>query len=177
MTASERGTASHRAMQLLNLGALAGLSGNALVAAIRNQLDAFADERLITDEQFDAVSPAMLARFLESETGLRLRAARDVRREVSFNLMMPAAEALTRAEAGGAAGTVLVQGTIDLCFLEDGKWVLVDYKTSRADDLAAIQAHYALQLGLYAKALERITKIEVKEKILALIAQGVEARV
>ena len=30
-------------------------------------------------------------------------------------------------------------------------------KTSRADDLAAIQAHYSLQLSLYAKALERIT--------------------
>ncbi len=176
MTASERGTATHRAMQLLNLNALEDLSGKLLVAAVRGQLVDFANLNLMTDEQFDAVSPGMLARFLESETGLRLRAARDVRREVSFNLMMPAGEALTRAEAGGEAGEVLVQGTIDLCFLEDGKWVLVDYKTSRADDLEAVKAHYALQLGLYEKALARITGIPVKEKILALIAQGLEAR-
>ncbi len=177
MTQAERGTASHRAMQLLDLRALDGLSGKSLVAAVREQLAAFANGHLMTDEEFDVVSPAMLARFLESETGLRLRAAKDVRREVSFNLMMSAAEALTRAEAGGAGGEVLVQGTIDLCFLEDGEWVLVDYKLSRAEDLEAVKAHYALQLGLYAKALLRITRIGVKEKILALIAQGVEARI
>lgn len=174
MTAAERGTACHRAMQLLNLTALDGLSGRMLIAAVRNQLDAFANEHLISDEQLDAVSPTMLAHFLESETGLRLRAAKEIRREVRFNLMMPASEALTRAESGGETGEVLVQGTIDLCFLEDGKWVLVDYKTNRTDDLAAIKEHYALQLELYRKALEKITKIEVKEKILALIAQGVE---
>lgn len=176
MTAAERGTACHRAMQLLDLGALAQITGRALSEAIRKQLDAFSNNHLMTDEQYDAVSPRMLARFLESETGLRLRAARDVRRELSFNLMMPAAEALTHGESGGAKGDVLVQGTIDLCFLEDEKWVLIDYKTSRTDDLDGVRARYALQLGLYQKALERITGIPVKEKILALIAQGVEMR-
>ncbi len=177
MTQAERGTASHRAMQLLDLAALEGLAGKELVLAVRKQLDACANALLLSDEQLDAISPTMLAHFLESETGLRLRAAKEVRREVSFNLMMPAAEALTRAETDALSGEILVQGTIDLCFIEEGMWVLVDYKTSRTDDLGAIKAHYALQLDLYAKALERITKIPVKEKILALIAQGVEARV
>ena len=172
MTASERGTAAHRAMQLLDIRALDGLTGAKLHQEIKNQLDSFANLLFMTDAQRDAVSPLMLARFLESPVGARLRAARDVRREINFNLILRASEALTDEESRGTDGEILVQGTIDLCFLEDGQWVLVDYKTSRADDLEAVKARYAMQLDLYQKALHRITGIPVKEKILCLIAQN-----
>ena len=67
-------------------------------------------------------------------------------------------EALTPQEAGRfGSEELLVQGTIDCCFVEDGQWVLLDYKTDRTDDMDALRAHYEKQLNVYALALERIT--------------------
>ena len=61
---------------------------------------------------------------------------------------------------------------IDLCFLEDGRWVLVDYKTDAADGLTLLD-RYALQLQWYAKALAQITGKPVKETLLFGLRDGV----
>ena len=173
MTGAERGTAYHRCMQLIDLDALSGLSGKALNDAVARQLDGFANRRLLTDAQREAVFPPRLARFLESDVGRRLRRAETVRREWLFNVMLRMSEALNDFERGDLEDAeVLVQGTIDCCFIEDGAWVLLDYKTDRADDLDALRARYAPQLRLYALALERVTGIRVKESLLCLISAG-----
>ncbi len=172
-TGAERGTAYHRCMQLLDLDALAGLSGRALTEAIARQLDACAERRLLMDGQRDAVDAAKLARFLESDVGLRLRAAETVRREWPFNAKLRAEDALTPEEAARfGGGELLVQGTIDCCFVEDGKWVLLDYKTDRTDDMDALRAHYEKQLGVYALALETVTGMQVKQRLLCLLGSG-----
>ena len=171
LTGAERGTAYHRAMQLLDLDGLAGLTGRKLIDAIREQLGAFARRRLLSEPQQVAVRPSALAAFLESGVGVRLRAAPEVRREWSFNVMMRAEEALAPEEMYGYGDAeLLVQGTIDCCFMEAGRWVLLDYKTDRADDPEALREHYRRQLHVYALALERITGIPVGEKLLCLIA-------
>ena len=171
MTATERGTAYHRAMQLLDFAPLAGLSGPEMRGAVARQLDGFANRRLMTDAQREVVAPEKLAAFLESPMGLRLRRAQIVRREWPFNAMLRAEEALTVQEAGRfAQEELLVQGTIDCCFIEDGAWILLDYKTDRADDPDALRDHYRAQLHVYALALERITGLPVRERALCLIS-------
>ncbi len=173
MTGAERGTAYHRCMQLLDLDALEGLSGEGLTDAVAAQLDARANRRLLSDAQRAAVAPAKLARFLESDMGLRLRAAKEVRREWPFNVTLPARDALTEEEAARfGGGDLLVQGTIDCCFIEDGQWVLLDYKTDRTDDMDALRRHYEKQLKVYALALERVTGIPVKQRALCLLSGG-----
>lgn len=173
MTGAERGTAYHRCMQLLRLDALDGLGGGALTEAVGRQLDDCANRRLIGDAQRQAVEPWRLSRFLESDVGLRLRAAKAVRREWPFNVMLPIDDALTPEEAGRYGhGELLVQGTIDCCFVEDGEWVLLDYKTDRTDDMDALRAHYEKQLNVYALALERITGMRVKQRLLCLLESG-----
>jgi len=171
MTGAERGTAYHRAMQLIDLGALNGLSGRALADGIRRQLDDFSNRRLLTDVQREAIRPTAIGAFLQSETGMRLRNAESIRREWPFNAMVLAEDALTPEEAGRfASEELLVQGTIDCCFMEDGQWVLLDYKTDRADDPEAVRQHYQKQLSVYALALERITGIPVKQRLLCLLS-------
>ena len=173
MNGAERGTAYHRSMQLIDLDALDGLSGAALVRAVEAQLDGFAARRLMLPAQREAVSPRVLARFLESAEGLSLRAAGNVRREWPFNLSLRAQEALMPEEAGRFGDApILVQGTIDCCYEQDGRWVLLDYKTDRTEDLDALREHYCRQLGLYALALEHITHKPVARRVLCLIAQN-----
>ena len=102
--------------------------------------------------------------------GVRLRIAETVKREWPFNVRMRAGEALTDAEAGRYGDEeILVQGTIDCCFIENGKWILLDYKTDRADDPEAVRAHYPKQVNAYALALFRITDVPVAEKYLCLL--------
>lgn len=173
MTAAERGTAYHRAMQLIDLRALDGLDGRPLADAIRARLDEAVSRRLMTEAQREAVRPSRLAEFLQSPVGQRLRRAETVKREWPFNALVRADEALSPAEAGRFAGEeLLVQGTIDCCFIEDGAWILLDYKTDRSGDLDALRDHYRAQLSVYALALERITGIPVRQRLLCLLASN-----
>ena len=87
--------------------------------------------------------------------------------------MMRICEALDPEEAGSyAREEIMVQGCVDCCFIEDGRWVLLDYKTDRSADAEAITRRYRNQLRLYALALERITGIEVGEIWLCLLRSG-----
>ena len=173
MTGAERGTAYHRAMQCLQFAPLRGRTGRALTAAIAAQLDELLASGRIDPAQREALRPGMIARFLESETGSRLLRSGEVQREWPFNALMRISEALERDEAGDFADEeILVQGTIDCCFMENGHWVLLDYKTDRLEDAGALTLRYRNQLRLYALALERITGIPVGEIQLCLLLAG-----
>ena len=191
MTGAEKGSAVHAAMQNLDYGRLREAApvrlsllggavpedGRTALASLRRELTRQLDEMrargILTEKQREAVPEAMLARFFAGETGRRILAAEVLHREWPFNLRMEAEDALAESERGDYAGTmILVQGTIDLCFIEDGQWVLVDYKTDRSTDIEELKAHYRRQLALYATALLRITGIPVKQRLLCLLRRG-----
>ncbi len=79
----------------------------------------------------------LIARFRESALGKRAEAAQRIEREFDFMIEIE---------------DVIVRGQIDLWFEENGELVLADYKTDREE---ATASGYALQLQLYALALER----------------------
>ena len=54
-------------------------------------------------------------------------------------------------------------GTVDLLFHEPDGWVLVDYKTDRVQEAVQLTEKYALQLGLYQKAMELVLNAPVKQ--------------
>ena len=64
-----------------------------------------------------------------------------------------------------------MQGVIDCCFLEDGAWVLYDFKSDRMPEGGeeTLRARHTPQLALYARALERITAKPVARRVLCLI--------
>ena len=62
-----------------------------------------------------------------------------------------------------------MQGVIDCCFIEQGEWVLVDYKTDSARDIAAVLDKHRPQLEIYADALEKITGVKVRRRMLYLV--------
>ena len=68
--------------------------------------------------------------------------------------------------------TVMIQGIIDAFFIEDGKIVLVDYKTDRVDTADELKMRYSTQLELYAEALGNAYEVPVKEKIIYSTALG-----
>ena len=69
-----------------------------------------------------------------------------------------------------------MQGVIDCCFEEDGRMVLIDYKSSyiRPDrpleeELARIKDEYRVQIELYSEAVKKGTGKEVGEAYLYLL--------
>jgi ATP-dependent helicase/nuclease subunit A len=102
---------------------------------------------LLAGEPVDSPSAEALdlvQRFQASELGRRAARASRVEREFDFVM---------------AIEDVVLRGQIDLWFEEGGELLLLDYKTDnlRPEEAAARAAAYALQLRLYALALERIT--------------------
>ena len=174
LTATERGTAVHAALRALDYAPFRALPAGEYLNEARRQLDGMRTSGRLSGAEADAVRPAVLAAFLASPLGQRLLAAEVVEREWRFNLRMPAREAVPDAPE---TSEIIVQGSVDLCFLENGKWVLVDYKTDRADDEQALLERYRPQLALYAKALERITGREVAESDVCLVTAGKTLRV
>ena len=60
----------------------------------------------------------------------------------------------------------LLEGVIDLAFLEQGAWTVVDFKSDA--DLKARRADYRRQLQWYGAALARITGQPVRGWILGV---------
>ena len=61
---------------------------------------------------------------------------------------------------------IIVQGVIDVYLEEEDGLVLLDYKTDRVQTGEELIARYQTQLELYARALQQIRGIAVKEKLI-----------
>ncbi len=164
MDAAQRGTLMHRVMEHIGFEPLNE-------EQVRARIDAMAQNGLIDPVQMAQADAAAVSRFLQSGLAQRAKASSMRRAEQPFCLRMSADEAGLSADSDES---VVIQGVIDLCFIEDGKWVIIDYKTDRVSKTDAVKAaqKYAVQLDLYAKALERITHKEVKEKHIYYLSLG-----
>lgn len=150
ISALQRGTITHRVLGLVSYDWMRKRQWQA-------GIEALLDKGLLSPAEKDAVRMRWICNFFLSDYGKRALAAQTLHREWAFN---------ARMEGGG-----LMQGVIDLCFLEDGQWVLIDYKTD-AVPMEELPARYALQLRLYAAALAKITQLPVKEALLFSLRQG-----
>ena len=189
LTGAARGTAYHHA--------LAAFSGNLFSAGetdpeqIGAELDRQLDRGILSPEERSAVSVGDLAAFLQSPLGIRMAEAAKqgtLRREQPFVLDLPAEEIdILRGDTppverqdkedrdaakSEESETILIQGTIDAYWEEEGSYILIDYKTDRIapggeDELIR---RYRIQLDCYARALEQITGIPVREKWIYSIA-------
>ncbi len=164
MTPADRGTAYHALMQRITLALHDEKS-------VTDEIARLAETGLLTPAQAEAIRAREVAAFFASDVGKRLVAAAKVRRELEFNIQMQA-DALG---LGASPAPVLLQGVIDCCFIEDGAWTLVDYKTDNVPlgvSSAEAAKKHAHQINLYARALARLTNIPVRRRCIYLFARG-----
>jgi len=150
-TAANRGTAYHRIMECLDFGN----------SDIEAQLAYLLEKEFISREEKDCICAADIKRFYNSKLCKRAaRAACDNRlwREQPFVFLMD------------NGPEMLIQGVIDLYFVEDGQITVVDYKTDRVpkgkEGVDELINRYAVQLDYYSKALHQLTGLEVREKVI-----------
>ena len=179
-----RGSAFHRVMELLDFAYLftesglftgcpnnyeeyrRGLDKNRL----QNRLEEFLQRETIslrlTEEYAKAVSLPKILNFLEQELAYRMWRAQEqglLYREQPFVLGIDAKRLDPDLPEGEK---VLIQGIIDVFFIEDGEIVLLDYKTDVIDSLEALWNRYNVQIQYYEEALTKLMQMPVKERIL-----------
>lgn len=174
LTPAERGTAYHTVMQHIPL------EGPVDLPELEATVERLARLAILSRERADAVELEKIAEFCRSELGHRLLHSSWKTREQPFSYTVPAQEAyrglayLDAAAAGLAGGsggdfteTVLIQGVIDCLFREEGRLILLDYKTDYVAPhdgaLEALAGKYRFQLELYSKALLDILGEPVSE--------------
>ena len=116
-----------------------------------------------------------IRRFAESPLFLRMAASDRVEREWSFLCPMPARTLLPETDSDEP---ILLQGVIDACFVENGAWVLLDYKTDRVTgDPKEYAKKHARQVALYAEALTKLSGMPVSERHIVLLGADAEVQV
>lgn len=160
--AAERGTLYHFVMEHLPYEQM----GDDFTAEM--MLAQMQKAGLLREEERNCLKPQKFDRFMQSVLGKRMQQAAKrgaLRREQQFMLEIPVMELYPELES---EETVLVQGIIDACFEEDGEWVLVDYKTDyvRYGMEQTLVDRYRVQLEQYARALEQLTGMKVREQII-----------
>ncbi len=166
-SAAEKGTLIHRFIQNLSIREHDEDS-------IALEIARLTQKGIFTQKEADALEQKSLLSLTRSELWKRMCASTDVRRELKFNYNAKARDYLdTEYE-----GTFLLQGMIDCCFLEDGSWVLIDFKTDHiaGDAKSAAMAHKK-QLSLYADALLAMTGTPVSSRYVYLLSIGEAVRV
>ncbi|GGN96824.1 helicase-exonuclease AddAB subunit AddA [Saccharibacillus kuerlensis] len=197
LTGAERGTAYHTLMQHIPLHHDTGEveAAETLAQLVR--------KNILLQVEADTVNPTDIAGFVRSEIGRRAVSAEWLRRELPFStsvgadeelgsLVLPvqggASNAWPPDGAAAAAGNgsriqleslpgerVLVQGVVDCLFRENGRLILLDYKTDRLKPgrgTAELAAHYRFQLDFYARAVEEMLGEPVHEKWLYFFDAG-----
>ena len=159
-TGAALGTIYHKFLECLDF------AGESTEKALSSQLETLCLKGKLTREEARQIHLPKIAGLLESELGRRMERAQiegTLFRERQFVLGLPAREVRPEWETDD---TVLVQGIIDAYFYEEGEIVLVDYKTDYvppAGERLLVQK-YAAQLKYYARALEQMTGMCVKEQ-------------
>jgi len=157
LTAAQRGTALHLAMQHMDFRKCGSLNG------VSVELERLVMKGLLTVEETDAVDIQRIMRFFQSDVGMRVMRAESVRREFKFTLLCPAGQFYP----DGGDDEVLFQGVVDCFFEENGELSVIDFKTDHVtpETLEGKAGRYAPQLMAYSEALERITGKRVKERV------------
>jgi ATP-dependent helicase/nuclease subunit A len=159
---TELGTAYHLLMQHLPF------SSELSIEMINETLETLVDKQLLTEEQKINIRSEAVYPFFEQPIGKRLLQAEKVYREIPFSYGLKVSDVYPDAEPSVRDEAVLTQGVIDCVFEEAGELVLIDYKTDAiyGSRLEQVIDRYRMQLQMYAKAVEDIWGLKVKEKYL-----------
>jgi len=182
LTAAERGTAMHKAMQHLPFKEW-GTSWPASaqmeqINCVMEFLSMLEQREILSAEEKNSIQPAQIVQFLGTPLGERLFSAEQILREVPFTLTFPSE----------GQSNILVQGVIDAVIIRTDEFnavhaEILDYKTDsihtdKMDSTAVreqiLRERYVLQLSLYALAIERLLSINVSHCTLYSFTLGRE---
>ena len=166
LTPAERGTALHKFMQFSDYHK-AGENPDAEVARL-------VEKGFLSEAEGKAVDRKRVAAFFQSTLAKRMLQSETLLREYKFTFFLPAGECDDGLPDSVAQEKVLVQGIADCVFVENGKLIIVDYKTDRIAHEDALVERYRAQLSVYRRALAECIGLPVGQTLLYSFHLGKE---
>lgn len=149
MNPAQRGTATHKFMEFFDY--------ESDDYSIDSQLAKMLNDNHLTDDEAAVLEKDKLAKFFESDIAKRIKASPLLMREKKVTVGIKAGELYPELPDEVKDETVVIQGYVDCAFEEDGKLIIVDYKTDRGADAETLKQRYSKQLKMYEYALSECT--------------------
>lgn len=148
LTAAQRGTATHRVLELCRLSALAQNPEGEIARLV--------EDGLLTPQEGESVNRRAIRGLFASPVGQWLTTARAVHREYPFlcDLSAQSLETGKPVSGKGEQSPLLLQGVVDLILEWEDEVKLIDYKTDRVTQPEELVRRYATQLACYKLAVE-----------------------
>ncbi len=168
LTGAARGVATHTFIQFADY--------ERAKVSVRDEIDRLCDKGILSEAQAKAINVKAAEVFFSGSLLERILASEKVMREKKFTIEVPISE-IYEELSEYTDEKMMIQGIADCAFLEDGKLVVVDYKTDSLSTEQEFIDKYSSQVLLYKKALSLCTGYEVKETLLYSFNLGREITV
>ena len=135
---------------------------------IAAEIERLLAEGALSDTQAELIDRNALSKLLQAPLFDRVTASPRVYREERFTVKIR--PSLVDEDYPDSGDEIVMQGAVDLAFEENGKLVIVDYKTDRVREIGKLAVLYRKQLLLYKEALRRSMEQEVGECLICSLA-------
>ena len=168
LTGAARGVATHTFIQYADY--------EKAKLSVTDEIERLRQKGILSETEAQSINVKAAETFFASELLDRIVSSDLVMREKKFTVEVPVSEIYEGVDEFSDE-MIMIQGIADCAFLEDGKLVVVDYKTDRLDSEDAFREKYSSQVMIYKKSLEMTTGYEVKETLLYSFHLGKEIKV
>lgn len=166
---AQKGTAFHTFMEHCDL-----------IEARKNpkaEAQRLSDVGFLTEAQISLLDFNVLGEFLDSALISRVINSDEYFREYTFTVRINASDYNPDIEDDFKDSKIIMQGAVDLVFIENSEAVIVDYKTDRVKDITKLASMYQRQVELYKTALEETMGLVVKEVIIYSVYLNKEIKI
>lgn len=157
ITASGRGTAMHKVMEFFDFSKW---------ETPETEIERLVEWQYLSETEANGVNISALRDFFNSDIFHRMQKSQNIQREMRFLTELPARIVDNSLSEKFDKEKIIVQGAVDVCFVEDDGIVILDFKTDRTDNPQGLAEAYGEQLNIYALACEKIFSKPVKEKMI-----------
>ena len=159
LTPAQRGTATHRFMQFADY--------NKARISVEDELFSLVENGMLTEDEADAVDKKSVSDFFESNLAERILSSDKVYKEYAFTVSVPLSEMHPEIPVEAAEGeSIIIEGVVDCAFEENGKLIIVDFKTDRASDSDELVERYKEQLSVYRRCLSEVIGLPVAQTLI-----------
>lgn len=167
LRANEKGTAMHKCMEYFDFSK---------ANDIESELDRLYEYQFISENERDSINIEALKIFFSSDIFNRMVNSKEYKKEMRFLTEVDASVIAPELTENLCEEKIIVQGAVDVCFIEDDGIVILDFKTDRVTSPDELKSAYGEQLEFYAKACEKIFNLPVKEKIIYSFSLNAEIK-
>lgn len=157
MTAAQKGTAIHALMQFADY--------KAFIENPRSEIERLVNSRFLSQPQAEIVDIQKVLNCINNPFMQSFLVAEKTFREYRFAVKIKASDIYDDAQLSDNDELIL-QGAVDCAYVENGKIIIIDYKTDRVKSMQELKSRYAEQLRLYSYAMKLSTGLEVSKCVI-----------